>query len=133
MKLFKNKSTILKSSVFLVPANYFDDFNDRTILKIAELHKPHFLLGSFQTLFYRIAAVLILALMLPTINSYESSQIDSTTIENYLALSNIDNMEIASLLNSEDLDRVNSNIKLDDSVIEDILLSNSNFETYITN
>ena len=133
MESRKPKDSSLPSSLFLVPLNYFDEFNDRTMMKITHSEKSSLIFGNFQTFFLRAAAVLILALTVPLINQFNKSSIASEEIERYLALSNIDDMELATILNAADLENINTNIKIDDSVVEDILLSNNNFETYITN
>ena len=133
MKLLKPKGSTLPSSLFHVPIDYFDDLNARTMLIVTNSNKTSSIFGDYQTFLFRVAAVLILALSIPLVNQINKKPIDSEEIERYISLSNVDDMELATLLTASDLEDFNTNIKIDDSVIEDILLSNSNFETYITN
>ncbi len=133
MEIFKRNTDQMPSDIFLLPDNYFEEFNDRTMIKISKSDNSFLHFSNFQTHFYKIAAVIILSLTVPIMNNYSNSPIEATEIGRYLALSNIDDMEIAALLEAEDLENFKTGLTIDKNTIEDILLSTNNFETYITN
>ena len=121
------------------PDNYFDNLSS-TIT--ARIHEGEMSETKVISLFKRkvmwipaAAAVLILALMIPFYNSVNTTTntLDSTTIENYINYgSDISQYELVNLLDDEDIESIDKNIKLDDTMIEEILTTNSNFESYIT-
>ena len=66
------------------------------------------------------------------IASATKEEIDSATLENYIAYqSNISEEEIANLLEQDDLDKMKLDFNIDDATIEDALKSNSNLEQYL--
>jgi predicted transport protein len=66
--------------------------------------------------------------------STQKEEIDSATLENYIAYqSNISEEEIVNLLQQEDLDKMKLEFNIDDTAIEDALKKNSNLEQYIIN
>ena len=81
-----------------------------------------------------IAAILILMLSIPlyTIYSNKSEEVDSATLENYIACqSTVSEDQIVSLLEQEDLDKMKLEFNVDNKEIEEVLNSNSNLEQYI--
>ena len=75
----------------------------------------------------------MLSIPLNTKYSTHTEEIDSATLENYIAYqSNISEEEIVNLLQQEDLDKMKLDFNIDNKEIEDALNSNSNLEQYIT-
>ena len=81
-----------------------------------------------------VAAVLVLALMIPILNysSDSSQELDSTALENYITYqSNLNQYDLMSVLETEDINNMNTSIVLEDEAIEDVLSANSNLENLI--
>ncbi len=118
-------------SGFTVPDNYFENFK----LKMNPKPEPKVIpiFARKKVWIPAVAAVLILALMLPIYN-YRASlqQPDANSIENYLTYnSGISQYELVALLEQEDIDKIDIDFQLEDKAIEDILTINNNFENYI--
>ncbi|AWI26665.1 hypothetical protein [Flavobacterium pallidum] len=123
------------SSGFREPAGYFESLSASVMAKInAEQPKVIPLYKRYKIIWCAAAAVVFAALMIPVINDFtpKEAQPDAVSIENYLTYqSNISTDDIASLLNEEDLDNIDSDISLDDKSIEEVLTSDNNFENLI--
>lgn len=81
-----------------------------------------------------VAAVLVLALMIPILNysTENSKDLDTVALENYITYqSNVNQYDLISVLESEDINTINSGIVLEDDAIEDHLSTNSNLENLI--
>ena len=88
-----------------------------------------------KKIYFAIAAILIIGLTLPIYNQLfaNSSELDASTLENHLTYqSNINQYELISELDEEDLNQLESTIHLNDENIEDALLTNSDLERLIT-
>ena len=135
MKTFKLENEPKIETGFKIPANYFDDLT----LKIMEQHpasQPK-LIAIFQKrkgLFMMAAAILILALMVPVFNNLSTTkkELDSAALENYITYqSNVNQYDLISILETEDITNMSSGIVLEDQVVEDVLSTNSNLENLI--
>ena len=133
MKQFQPKNKNGAPSGFLIPENYFDDISNRTMTKLAHSKKPTVLSIHLHPSFYKVAAIILLSLSIPSISYFYNKQISNKEIEQYLISTNLDNMQIAEFLELGTVKNMRSNMNLDQSAIEDILASNGNLETYIIN
>lgn len=135
MKDFKLDSEPKITSGFTTPDGYFDTFSDKILAQLPKQEtKVISLFSSRKTWYFAAAAVLVLMLSIPVFNKYSTNQeeIDSATLENYIAYqSNISEEEIVNLLEQEDLDKMKLEFNVDDKDIEEALNSNSNLEQYI--
>jgi hypothetical protein len=80
------------------------------------------------------AAVLIFALLIPILSPTESNtkELDTVDIENYITYqSNVNQYDLIIGLETEDIEKINSSIVLEDETIEDHLSTNSNLENLI--
>ena len=85
---------------------------------------------------YAAAAVIVLGLIIPIYNDFNSNftENDEVILENYIAnKSDISDTDIASLLDEEDIQKMNVDLGLEEKSIENELLTNPNLEQYITN
>lgn len=135
MKDFKldNKSKI--TSGFTTPNGYFDTLPDKVLAQLPK-QKPKVISFSNyrKTWYFAAAGVLILLLSIPIYTKYstQKEEIDSVTLENYIAYqSNISEEQIVDLLEQKDLDKMKLDYDIDDATIEDALNSNLNLEQYI--
>lgn len=122
------------NSGFKTPENYFENFSESVFSKIAQEEKP--VISIFQrkrNWFLAAVAVLILGIMIPFLNKPATNQtIDDTTMENYLAQSNISQYELVNMLDNEDIEALEKELAMDESTLESAIEYNGNFENYIT-
>jgi hypothetical protein len=123
------------TSGFTTPDGYFDTFSEKVLAQLPKQEpKVISIFSSKKVWYFAAAAVLILMLSIPLFTKYSTQQeeIDSATLENYIAYqSNISEEEIVNLLEQDDLDKMKLDFNIDDATIEDALKSNSNLEQYL--
>ena len=123
------------TSGFTTPDGYFDTFSEIVLAQLPKQEtKVISIFSSKKVWYFAAAAVLILMLSIPLFTKYSTQQeeIDSATLENYIAYqSNISEEEIVNLLEQDDLDKMKLDFNIDDATIEDALKSNSNLEQYL--
>lgn len=132
MKAFKLENEPKIESGFKTPDHYFDHFSAKVLQQLPE-NEPK-VISLFQkrkTVIMMVAALLILALMIPiyTTISTNSKELDETTLENYLAYqSNLNQYDLIRELETEDITKMQPVSSPEDKVIEDILTTNSDVE-----
>ena len=136
MKEFKIDNEPKITSGFITPDCYFETLSEKILVQLPK-QKPKVILlfSTRKTWYIAAAAILILMLSIPLNTKYSThtEEIDSATLENYIAYqSNISEEEIVNLLQQEDLDKMKLDFNVDDKEIENALNSNSNLEQYIT-
>ena len=135
MKDFKLDNELKITSGFTTPDGYFDTLSDKVLAKLPKQEtKVISIFSSRKTWYFAAAAVLILMLSIPFYTKYSTQpeEIDSATLENYIAYqSTISEEQIVDLLEQEDLDKIKLDFNIDDAAIEDALNTNSNLEQYI--
>ena len=137
MKAFKLDNETKLTSGFKVPDGYFDDLQNKVNQRLSANEAPVIsLFERRKTVILAIAAVFVIALSIPLVNyqKTETTEIDKSTLENYL-LNNADisNDEIVELLNEEDIQKMRIDLKIEDQELEDILTADNNMEDYIVN
>jgi hypothetical protein len=136
MKAFKLENEPKIESGFKTPDHYFDHFSAKVLHQLPE-NEPK-VISIFQkgkTVIMMVAALLILALMIPiyTTISTNSKELDETTLENYLAYqSNLNQYDLISELETEDITKMQPISSTEDKVIEDILATDSDVEHLLT-
>ena len=135
MKTFKVENEPKIETGFITPEHYFENFSIKMMEQLPN-NEPK-VISIFQkrkNIFMLVAAVLVLALMIPILNpSIENSKdLDAVALENYITYqSNVNQYDLISVLESEDINTINSGIVLEDDAIEDHLSNNSNIENLI--
>ncbi|TRX37266.1 hypothetical protein FNW52_04705 [Flavobacterium sp. ZT3R18] len=138
MKAFKLENEPRIKSGFKTPEGYHGTFSSKFLenlpkeeitnnVKVVSIYRKR------KTILIAIAAVLVLAIMIPTLYTAETknNELDSATIENYLAEeSNINQYELIGETELESNKIVNST-KLEDETLEDILVTNPNIENLV--
>ena len=138
MKQFdlENKNEI--KSGFKVPDNYFEQFEAKMMAQIPVEKET-----KVVSLFYRkqvwisaIAAVFLLAIAIPVyFNMASESNLDASTIENYLAQQqNVGITELSKHLTDDDIIALEKNLSLNESnpdAVEDYLSESENLDYYI--
>ena len=137
MKTFKLENEPKIESGFKTPENYFDTFSARVIQQLpTEEPITISIFSKRKTWLYAAAAILILGLSIPIYNQFKSpsSEIDDTTLENYIAYqSSVSNTDLANLLNEEDIQKMSVDLNIEDKTIENELIENKNLEYYLLN
>ncbi len=121
MKDFKLDNEPKITSGFTTPDGYFDTFSDKVLAKLPK-QEP------------KVVSIFSLMLSVPLYNNYSAQpeEIDSATLENYIAYqSTISEEQIVDLLEQEELDKIKLDFNIDDTAIEDALNTNSNLEQII--
>lgn len=135
MNDFKLNTKQKINSGFKTPDHYFDEFSEKLLQKLPENESKVIpLFAQRKTWFYVAAAILILALSIPIVNQYntQKTEIDATTLENYLAInSGITEVDLIDLLQEKDIEQIKINHQIDDKTVEDILITNTNIEEYL--
>lgn len=133
MKDFKLDNNPKIKSGFKTPDHYFDDFSEKLLQRLPEKEtKVISIFSKRKNWLYACAAILVLALSVPTFFLNQRNEIDATALENYLAInSGISEVELIDLLQTEDINKIQIEANIDDKTVEDILINNSNFEQYI--
>ena len=135
MKTFKLENEPKIESGFKIPDNYFDDFSIKMMDQLSTSEPK--VISIFQkrkNLFLMIAAVLVLALMIPFINNSNTNkqEIDTAILENYITYqSNVNQYDLINVLETEDISKIKISMAIEDKAIEDVLSVNSNLENLI--
>ena len=132
----ENKNEI--KSGFKVPENYFEQFEAKMMAQIP-VEKETKVVSLFyrkQVLISAIAAVFLLAIAIPVyFNMASESNLDASTIENYLAQQqNVGITELSKHLTDEDIIALEKNLSLNESnpdAVEDYLSESENLDYYI--
>jgi hypothetical protein len=138
MKPFKLENEPRIKSGFKTPEGYHDSFSSIFLQNLPKEEatdnvKVISIFRKRKTIIMAIAAILVLAIMIPILytSDAKNNELDSVTIENYLAEeSNMNQYELIGEIDPENNSIVNST-KLEDETLEDILATNPNIENLI--
>lgn len=137
MKAFKLENEPKITTGFKTPENYFDDFSTKVLAKINEEKEVKVIpiYKRKKVLSLLAAAVIVIALMIPIINNYNSTSkdLDEDTLETYLAYqSNLNQYDLIQNLDTKDIQDLGKNDAIPDETLEDILANNPNIEHLIS-
>ena len=139
MNDFKIDSNPKKTTGFNIPEGYFETFSEKLL---QQLPKEEAKVISFwvknKNWLYSSAAILVVSFSISTLYSTQnnSETISASEIENYIANNtSISDEEIAEVLDLQTTETSKKEAKTseEDQAVEDVLISNPNLETYITN
>jgi hypothetical protein len=135
MKAFKLENEPKIESGFKTPDHYFENFSAKVLQQLPkEEPKVISIFQKKKIVIMMVAAILIVALMIPILNTYstKTKELDSATLENYLTeQSNMTQYDLISELQPEDINKMKTTVVLEDKTVEDILATNSNLEHLI--
>ncbi|MWB96132.1 hypothetical protein GON26_17355 [Flavobacterium sp. GA093] len=136
MKAFKLENEPKIASGFKTPEGYFDTLSANVLeqmnakeVKVIPIYQRKNVISML------VAAVLILALMIPIGYNYNKNakELDEDTLETYLSYqSNLNQYDLMKELDNNDIQKLGKNVALEDETIEDILSSNPNIENLIS-
>ena len=136
MKEFKLENSTKIETGFKTPDHYFEKLSDELLLKLSD-SKPKVIpfFKRRNTIFMLVAALFVIALMIPIINTTQVntiSELDETTLENYLSYqTNVNQYDLINILDAKDIDEIDAPVALEEKTIEDILVDNANLEHFI--
>ena len=136
MKKFNLENIPKTTSGFIVPDNYFEDFSKKVLSQLPdETNRVIPLYKQKSKLLMAVAAILVIGLFIPIFNqlSKPSEELDLTTLENHLSYqTNINQYDLISELDEDDLNKMGATIQLNDEIIEEHLSTNSDLERLLS-
>lgn len=136
MKKFNLENVPKTTSGFIVPDNYFEDFSNKVLSQLPdETNRVIPLYKQKSKLLMAVAAILIIGLFIPIFNQLPkpAEELDLTTLENHLSYqTNINQYDLISELDEDDLNKMGATIQLKDDIIEEHLSTNSDLERLLS-
>jgi hypothetical protein len=137
MKPFKLDTNPKTETGFKIPEGYFGTLNQRIMQNIPKADVRVIPISNRNTSWiFTAAAVLILTLFIPILNSFRniSSESETEAITNYLTYNtDITDDQLVELLETEDIQKIKINYNLEDETIEESLSPELNAEQIILN
>ncbi len=132
MKEFRLDNEKIKSG-FKAPDAYFEKLHEEIFYRIETPEPKEVSIWNNTSIRMLVAAVVIVAFgILATFNfSKAEVQPSASEIASYIAYSRISDYEIISLLDESDILEMQSEVALDEGVLEETLSNNPNIEQYI--
>lgn len=135
MKTFKIENESKIETGFKTPEHYFENFSIKMMEQLpVNEPKTVSIFHKRKNVILMVAAVLVLALMIPILrtSSTNTKDLDAVALENYITYqSNVNQYDLISVLETDDIKDLNTGIVLEDETIEDHLSTNSNLENLI--
>jgi len=135
MKTFKLENEPKIETGFKTPDDYFENFSVKMMEQLpASEPKIIYIFQKRKNIILMVAAVLVIALMIPNLNytTASSQALDRIALENYINYqSNVNQYDLMRVLETKDITNMNTSIVLEDEAIEDVLSANSNLENLI--
>lgn len=136
MKKFNLENIPKTTSGFIVPDNYFEDFSKNVLSQLPdETNRVIPLYKQKSKLLMAVAAILVIGLFIPIFNQLSKpvEELDLTTLENHLSYqTNINQYDLISELDEDDLNKMGATIQLNDEIIEENLSTNSDLERLLS-
>ena len=136
MKNFNLENGPKITSGFIVPDQYFEEFSKKMLSQLPdEKNRVIPLQKQKRKLLFAVAAILVIGLFIPIFNqlSKPSDELDESTLENHISYqTNINQYDLISDLDNEDITSLGTVIQLKDDIIEDHLTTNSNLEKLLS-
>ncbi|GIZ10328.1 hypothetical protein [Flavobacterium sp. UMI-01] len=115
MKEFKLDTTPKIPTGFQTPEGYFDTLSERVLQQLPEKEsKVISIFKNNKKAFLMVAAVFVIALLIPSLYQTKTTELDDSAIENYLTYqSNVTQYEIINLLDDEDIDELKATVAVE--------------------
>lgn len=136
MKEFRLDNEPKITSGFKTPEGYFDDLSEKINANLPK-NEPK-VISIFQkrkTWFYGIAAVLAISLSVVFYQQSQSTEtLDAEFLENYIARNTtVSEYDLLELLEKEDIEKIQIDLDIQDDILEETMINNTNLEHYLTN
>lgn len=136
MKEFKLDNEPKITSGFKIPEGYFDDLSEKINSSLPkEEPKVVSIFRKQKTWRYSIAAVLAISLSVVFYQQFQSREtLDADFLENYIARNTtVSEYDLLELLEKEDLEKIQIDLNIQDDILEETVINNTNLEHYLTN
>ena len=136
MKEFRLDNEPKITSGFKTPKGYFDDLSEKINANLPK-NEPK-VISIFQkrkTWMYGIAAVLAISLSVVFYQQSQSTEtLDADFLENYIARNTtVSEYDLLELLEKEDIEKIQIDLDIQDDILEETMINNTNLEHYIIN
>ena len=136
MKEFRLDNEPKITSGFKTPEGYFDDLSEKINANLPK-NEPK-VISIFQkrkTWIYGIAAVLAISLSVVFYQQSQSNEtLDADFLENYIARNTtVSEYDLLELLEKEDIEKIQIDLDIQDDILEETMINNTNLEHYIIN
>ena len=136
MKEFRLDNEPKITSGFKTPEGYFDDLSEKINANLPK-NEPK-VISIFQkrkTWIYGIAAVLAISLSVVFYQQSQSTEtLDADFLENYIARNTtVSEYDLLELLEKEDIEKIQIDLDIQDDILEETMINNTNLEHYLTN
>ena len=136
MKEFRLDNEPKITSGFKTPEGYFDDLSEKINANLPK-NEPK-VISIFQkrkTWMYGIAAVLAISLSVVFYQQSQSTEtLDADFLENYIARNTtVSEYDLLELLEKEDIEKIQIDLDIQDDILEETMINNTNLEHYIIN
>lgn len=136
MKEFRLDNEPKITSGFKTPEGYFDDLSEKINANLPK-NEPK-VISIFQkrkTWIYGIAAVLAISLSVIFYQQSQSTEtLDADFLENYIARNTtVSEYDLLELLEKEDIEKIQIDLDIQDDILEETMINNTNLEHYIIN
>lgn len=136
MKEFRLDNEPKITSGFKTPEGYFDDLSEKINANLPK-NEPK-VISIFQkrkTWIYGIAAVLAISLSVIFYQQSQSTEmLDAEFLENYIARNTtVSEYDLLELLEKEDIEKIQIDLDIQDDILEETMINNTNLEHYIIN
>lgn len=136
MKEFRLDNEPKITSGFKTPEGYFDDLSEKINANLPK-NEPK-VISIFQkrkTWIYGIAAVLAISLSVVFYQQSQSTEtLDAEFLENYIARNTtVSEYDLLELLEKEDIEKIQIDLDIQDDILEETMINNTNLEHYLTN
>lgn len=136
MKEFRFDNEPKITSGFKTPKGYFDDLSEKINANLPK-NEPK-VISIFQkrkTWIYGIAAVLAISLSVVFYQQSQSTEtLDAEFLENYIARNTtVSEYDLLELLEKEDIEKIQIDLDIQDDILEETMINNTNLEHYIIN
>jgi hypothetical protein len=136
MKEFRLDNEPKIASGFKTPEGYFDNLSEK-INKNLPNSEPK-VISIFQkrkTWMHGIAAVLAISISVVFYQQFQSTEtLDAEFLENYIARNTtVSEYDLLELLEKEDIEKIQIDLEIQDDILEETMIHNTNLEHYLTN
>jgi hypothetical protein len=136
MKEFRLDNEPKIASGFKTPEGYFDNLSEKINKNLPNSEpKAISIFQKRKTWMYGIAAVLAISISVVFYQQFQSTEtLDAEFLENYIARNTtVSEYDLLELLEKEDIEKIQIDLEIQDDILEETMIHNTNLEHYLTN
>lgn len=134
MKEFRLDNEPKIASGFKTPEGYFEDLSEK-INKNLPNSEPKVISIFQKRKTWMYAAVLAISISVVFYQQFQSTEtLDAEFLENYIARNTtVSEYDLLELLEKEDIEKIQIDLEIQDDILEETMIHNTNLEHYLTN